>query len=132
MRTRRRGGGERKEEAGPRQFCSPKFAHVGLSRGPQVQQKKPLDLTHSRFENRSRTTCPRFLQSFALPDEAVELQTQHSTTQFNSSDDTAQHTATQHSTPHTYNITRRHRDRQDKTSQDKTRLQTVGFLQRDA
>ena len=40
---------------------------------PQVHRKKPLDLTHSRFENRSRTTRSRVLQSFALPGEAVEL-----------------------------------------------------------
>ena len=124
-------------------------AHVGVSRGPQVQQKKPLDLTHVRFENRPRTTRSRFLEPFVLPKEAVELQsqqsttqhnstpdtTQHNKTQLNSSDDTAPHTATQHST-HTYNITRRQRDRerrqrkrerkiqekrQDKTRQDKTR-----------
>ena len=144
MHTRGRGG-ERKGQGGHRQFCLPKFAHVGLSRGPQVRQKKPLDLTHLRFESRSRTTRSRFLESFALPDEAVELQshhsttqhnstpdtTQHNTTQLNSCDDTAQHTAqhTQHST-HTYNITRRQRDserrqrmrekRKDKT-RDKTR-----------
>ena len=40
---------------------------------PQVHRKKPLDLTHSKFENRSRTNRSRVLQSFALPDEAVEL-----------------------------------------------------------
>ena len=39
----------------------------------EVHRKKPLVLTHSRFENRSRTTRSRVLQSFALPDEAVEL-----------------------------------------------------------
>ena len=38
---------------------------------PQVHRKKPLDLTHSKFENRSRTTRSRVLQSFALPDEPV-------------------------------------------------------------
>ena len=35
--------------------------------------KKPLELTHFQFENRSRTTCPRFLQSFALPKKAVQF-----------------------------------------------------------
>ena len=50
------------------QHSSPKFAHVGLLRASEVHQKKPLDLTHSRFENRSRTRCCRFLQSFALPE----------------------------------------------------------------
>ena len=34
--------------------------------------KKPLDHTHFQFETRSRTTCPRFIQSFALPDKAVQ------------------------------------------------------------
>ena len=36
--------------------------------------KEPLDVTHFQFENRSRITRSRVLQSFALPDEAVELQ----------------------------------------------------------
>ena len=36
--------------------------------------QKPLDLTNFKFENRSRTTRSRVLQSFALPDEAVQLQ----------------------------------------------------------
>ena len=35
--------------------------------------KKPLDQTHFQFENRSRTTWPLFLHSFALPDEAVQF-----------------------------------------------------------
>ena len=41
---------------------------------PQRFTKDPLDLVHFQVENRSRTTCSRFLQSFALPDEAVKLQ----------------------------------------------------------
>ena len=49
------------------------LAHVWLSRASEAHRKKPLVLTHSRFENRSRTTSSRVLQSFALPDEAVEL-----------------------------------------------------------
>ena len=44
------------------------------SLGPRDSPKKPLDLAHFQFENRSRTTCSRFLQSFAFPDEAVQLQ----------------------------------------------------------
>ena len=47
---------------------SPKFVHVGLLRASEVHQKQALDLTHFQFENRSRTTCCRFLQSFALPE----------------------------------------------------------------
>ena len=57
-----------------RQFCLPKFAHVRLSVVPRGSPKKPFDLTHFQFENRSRTTCSRFLQSFALPDKVVQLQ----------------------------------------------------------
>ena len=56
---------------GDRQFCLPKICHVGLSLGSRGSPKKPLDLKHFQFENRSRTTCPRFLQSSALPDKAV-------------------------------------------------------------
>ena len=40
----------------------------------EVQQKQPLDLTHFRFESKSRTTCHRFLQSFAISDKGVPLQ----------------------------------------------------------
>ena len=34
-----------------RQFCLPKFAHVGLSLDPNGSPMKPLDLTHFQFEN---------------------------------------------------------------------------------
>ena len=37
-----------------------------------IHRKKPLVLTHFQFENRSRTTRSRVLQSFASPNEAVE------------------------------------------------------------
>ena len=50
------------------QHSSPKSAHAGLSRASEVHQKQALDLTHFQFENRSRTTCYRFLQSFAVPE----------------------------------------------------------------
>ena len=33
-----------------------------------------MDLTHFQFENGSRATRCRFLQSFAVPDEAVQFQ----------------------------------------------------------
>ena len=59
---------------GRRQFCLPKFAHVGLSLDPRGPPKKPMDLTHFQFENRSRATRCRFLQSFAVPDRAVQFQ----------------------------------------------------------
>ena len=58
----------------------------------------PGSFSFFKFENRSRTTCSRFLLSFALPDKAVQLQThstaQHSTAQHS----TAQHSTAQHST----------------------------------
>ena len=41
---------------------------------PRGPPKKPVDLTHFQFENRSRATRCRFLQSFAVPDEAVQFQ----------------------------------------------------------
>ena len=66
--------GRVKREGGRRHFRLPKFAHVGLSLASEAHQKNPLDLTHIQFENKSRTTRSRFLQSFALPDKAVELQ----------------------------------------------------------
>ena len=62
------------EVEGHRQFCLPKFAHVGLSLDRRGSPKKPLDLTRFQCEKRSRTTCSRFLQSFALPGKAVEFQ----------------------------------------------------------
>ena len=71
--TRGREGVKRERREGHRQFCSPKFAHRVITCFREVHRKKPLDLTHSRFENRSKITCSRVLQSFALPDEAVEL-----------------------------------------------------------
>ena len=36
--------------------------------------KKPVDLHHFQFENRSRATRCRFLQTFAVPDKAVQFQ----------------------------------------------------------
>ena len=59
---------------GHRQCCLPKFAHVWSSLGPRGPPKKPMDLTHFQFENRSRATRCRFLKSFAVPDEAVQFQ----------------------------------------------------------
>ena len=62
------------EGRGHRQFCSQKFAHVGLITCPTGSTKKPMDLTHLKFENNSRTTCSPFLRTLALPHGAVELQ----------------------------------------------------------
>ena len=127
------------------------MAHVGLSLDPRGSPKKPLDLTRFQFENRSRTTRCRFLQQFALPGEAVELQllwgnvggsvlrantTQHNTTQHNTTQhNTTQHNTTQHSTAQhstaqhstaqhstaQHSTAQQDKTRQDKTRQDKTR-----------
>ena len=51
----------------------PRKAHVEFSLGPRRSPKKPLDLTNFQFENTSRTTCSRFLQPFALPDENCSI-----------------------------------------------------------
>ena len=61
-------------ERGSSSVLLTKFAHVGLSRASEVHQRNPWIFPISKFENKSRTTCSRFLQSFALPDEAVKLQ----------------------------------------------------------
>ena len=69
--TRGRGGEERGVTVSSAYQEKPtKSSHLA----PQVHRKKPLDLTHSKFENRSRTTRSRVLQSFALPDEPVHFQ----------------------------------------------------------
>ena len=61
------------------------LAMNGPRRGIHVSQRftkrNPCILHIFKFENRFRTTCSRFLQSFALPDEAVQLQTHDTTTQ---------------------------------------------------
>ena len=54
--------------AGSSSILLTKFAHVELSHDPRGSPKKPLDVTRFQFDNRSRTTCSRFLKSFALPD----------------------------------------------------------------
>ena len=59
---------------GHRQFCLPKFAHVLLSRASEVHQRNFWIFPNFKFENRLRTTCPRFLRSFAFPDKAVQFQ----------------------------------------------------------
>ena len=41
---------------------------------PEVHQRTPWILHVFQFENRSTTTCSRFLQSFAFPDRVVQLQ----------------------------------------------------------
>ena len=59
---------------GHRQFCLPKFAHVRLSRASEVHERNFWIFPIFKCENRSRTTCPRILQSFAFPDKAVQFQ----------------------------------------------------------
>ena len=74
-RTHRGEGGEEGEEReGHRQFCLPWDAHAELSCASERFTKRNLCIFRIfKFENRSRTTRFRVLQSFALPDEAVEL-----------------------------------------------------------
>ena len=77
----------------------------------EVHREKPLVLTHSRFENRSRTTRSRVLQSFALPDEAVELHfilrdTTHNTQPLKHT--TTQHTTQNNTNPPTHRPTHHH------------------------
>ena len=55
-------------------FCLPRLVHVELSLARDVIQSYHGIFPIFKFENRSRTTCSRFLQSFALPDKVVQLQ----------------------------------------------------------
>ena len=58
-------------EGGHRQFSSPKFADIGLSRASErFTESNHWILQIFKFEKRSRTTRARFLQSFAFPDKA--------------------------------------------------------------
>ena len=90
--TQERGGGKEGEGRGVTvSSANHETAHVELSHASEVHHKKPLALTHLRFENRWRTTRSGVLQSFALPDEAVELH-------FVLRDNTHQHTHTRTNT----------------------------------
>ena len=57
-----------------RQFSLPKNHSRRVITCFRGSQKKRKNLTQFKFDKRSRTTPARFLQSFALPDEAVRLQ----------------------------------------------------------
>ena len=46
---RKRKKKRRRTRRSHRQFCLPKFAHVGLSRAPEVHRKKPLDDNSKRM-----------------------------------------------------------------------------------
>ena len=48
------------------QHSSPKIAHVSQQRASEVHQRKHWFLHIFQFENRSRTTCCRFLQSLTF------------------------------------------------------------------
>ena len=95
------------------------MAHAELSRDPDIHQKKPLYLTHLKFENRSRTTCSRFLRSFAVPDKAVALELSSGKLRGVCCAPTHTHANT-HAHQHSH-TTRQDKTRQDKTRQDKTR-----------
>ena len=69
------GGGEGGRREGSSPVLLTKQGPRGVFTFPrEVHQKQPLDLTHLRFESRSRTTCHRFLQSFAISDKGAPLQ----------------------------------------------------------
>ena len=69
--TRGRFGWTHGEEGGcHRQYCLPKNCPRRVITWPQ----RFMDLTHFQFEKRSRTTCSRFLQPFALPGKTVQFQ----------------------------------------------------------
>ena len=59
-------------ERSHRQFCLPRKAHVQFSLAPEIFNKETLG-SYTFSSLRSRTTCPRFLQSFALPDKAASF-----------------------------------------------------------
>ena len=152
------GRGEGEEGRGSSPVLLTKQGPRGVFTFPrEVHQKQPLDLTHMTFESKSRTTCHRFLQSFAIPDKSVPLQLERNVANDLHVNIASSHhgnvifrvltlmlslkphtTATQHTTPqqhhNTYNDRQRQRDRdrerQDNATQDKRRLQTVGNLKR--
>ena len=75
-RTCTHGGVFESTHGGRREFSLPRKAHVEFSLGPrEVHQRNPWILQIFKFEKRSRTTCPRFLQSFASPDKACSVWT---------------------------------------------------------
>ena len=55
-------------------FCLPRLVYVELSLAQEVIQSCHRIIPIFKFESRSRTTRSRFLQSFALPHKAVQLQ----------------------------------------------------------
>ena len=68
-----RWGGQGGGRGGHRQFCPQKVAHVGLSLATEAQQSNHSILPIESLRIRSNTACSRFLQSFALPDKALQL-----------------------------------------------------------
>ena len=71
--TRGGGGGGRRERGGRVTVSSAhQNLHTGLSPASErFTERKPLDLPNFKFENRSKTTRARFVQSFALPDKLL-------------------------------------------------------------
>ena len=84
-------------------------------------KRNPLYLTYWKFENKSWTTCSRFLRSFAIPDKAVQFQ------QFWGKLRRLCCTPT-HNTTHN---TTQHKTTQDKTRKDKTRERRRGRERRE-
>ena len=136
-------GVKRGGRAGRRQFCSPKFAHVGLSSAPQVQQRNPWMLpifslrkgrtrnvpdssNHSLYLIKMLSSNPegkrwilvRFTCTHCSPRHEHPPEFSHTTTYSNTTKhnkhNTAQHSTAQHSTA-------QHSTAQHSTAQHSTR-----------
>ena len=75
-------------EGNHRQFCLPKFAHLGLSRAPEVPQRNPWMLPIFSFRIREQHDAESSIYSLHVYTHSA---TQHNTTQ---------HSTAQHSTEH--------------------------------
>ena len=97
-----------------RQFCLPKFVHVGLSRAPEVQQRSPcmlptFSLRIGREEHvRDSSNCSLYLIKL------FKLQTHDTTTQTDThTHNTATHNNTAQNTPQHRSKEKRRRDERD-------------------
>ena len=92
---------EERRRGGHRQFCLPKFAHVGLSRAPEVQQRNPCMLPIFSL---------RIGREQHVPDSSNY--SLHLNTLFNSRHMTQRHTQTRtDNTRYTAHTTTQHRTR---------------------
>ena len=88
-------------EGGHRQFCLPKFAHAGLSRAPEVQQRNPSMVPiFSLRIGREQHVAESSIYSLHLNTlfNSKHVTQRHTHIQQQQQHTTAQHSATQHST----------------------------------